>query len=131
MRAWRRACLPAGFFRLALFGSVVGVLLAALFRGRFCFFFSRTPKLTNLTRRPEKNKTALVHIYAHTLWIYITLAINTLTHHDGTPEPEPVNGRYKVCPPRQCKSVLLMRLCVTGSCSTCAWVGALCLTDPP
>ena len=69
-------------------------------------------------------KTALVHIYAHTMWIYITLAINTLTHHDGTPEPEPVNGRYKVCPSRQCISVLLVRLSLVPVC-----VGGGALSD--
>ncbi|KAM3568002.1 hypothetical protein VYU27_009869 [Nannochloropsis oceanica] len=38
---------------------------------------------------------AMWHVYSSTLWIYITLCINSLTHFDGTPEPEPVNGRHK------------------------------------
>ena len=37
----------------------------------------------------------LTHIYFTSFWLAITLHLNMAGHDDGTPEQEPVNGRYK------------------------------------
>jgi hypothetical protein len=58
--------------------------------------FSPTPSLTTPPSLQVNMHFAMWHVYSSTLWIYITLCINSLTHYDGTPEPEPVNGRHKV-----------------------------------